>query len=240
MKDNYTELAVKFKETGSHATFTKLYHKMTPGLKHFIKGFVKDADVTEDVLARTFEKIYRKIDTFNPEFSITTWAYSIARRECLRWIKRERNRRVSLSYFSENGGDVVEDGEGNNSISIMPGISFEAEEFITETDTWDEENESIVKYDITVKAINSLKPMYREILVDNLFNGLKYKEIAFKMEPELGKLNLKFEEGVLNTQEEKEYNTYYKTVLQRVKNRVRRGKMIVEDKVKAQLSGMDI
>jgi DNA-directed RNA polymerase specialized sigma24 family protein len=60
MKDNYTELAVKFKETGSHATFTKLYHKMTPGLKHFIKGFVKDADVTEDVLARTFEKIYRK------------------------------------------------------------------------------------------------------------------------------------------------------------------------------------
>jgi hypothetical protein len=82
--------------------------------------------------------------------------------------------------------------------------------------------------------------MYREILVDNLFNGLKYKEIAFKMEPELGKLNLKFEEGVLNTQEEKEYNIYYKTVLQRVKNRVRRGKMIVEDKVKAQLSGMDI
>ena len=240
MKDNYTELAIKFKETGSHAAFTKLYHKMTPGLKHFIKGYVKDLDVTEDVLARTFEKIYSKINTFNPDFSITTWAYSIARRECLRWIKRERNRRVSLSYFSENGGDVVEDGEGNNSISIIPGVSFEADEFITEADSWDDENESILKYDITVKAINSLKPMYREILVDNLFNGMKYKEIAFKMEPELRKLNERFESGLLNPQEEKEYNVYYKTVLQRVKNRVRRGKMIVEDNVNSQLSGMDI
>jgi hypothetical protein len=82
--------------------------------------------------------------------------------------------------------------------------------------------------------------MYREILVDNLFNGLKYKEIAFKMEPELGKLNERFESGLLNPQEEKEYNVYYKTVLQRVKNRVRRGKMIVEDNVNSQLSCMDI
>ena len=45
MKDNYTELAIEFKETGSHVTFTKLYKKMTPGLKHFIKGYVKDLDV---------------------------------------------------------------------------------------------------------------------------------------------------------------------------------------------------
>jgi len=231
-QENYTELAVEFQNTKTHSSFTRLYHKIRPGLKYYIKNFVKDGDVTEDLLARTFEKIYQKIDTYKPEYSITTWSYSIARRECIRWIKRERNKTISLSYFNENGGEVVEN-EGVSQMSF--GLDMYSDDFITENEAWKEEGEEITKYDLTVKAINSLKPMYREILVDNLFNGLKYKEIAYKIEPKLGALTEKFEAGELTKSEETKYNTYYKTILQRVKNRVRRGKMIVEADVKAQM-----
>jgi RNA polymerase sigma-70 factor (ECF subfamily) len=237
-KENYNELAVEFQNTKTHSSFTRLYHKMRPGLKYYIRNFVKDGDVTEDLLARTFEKIYRKIDTYKPEYSITTWAYSIARRECIRWIKRERNKKVSLSYFQENGGEVVDNG-GQNKISLGSMV-MDPEEFITENDAWKDEGEEITKYDLTVKAINSLKPMYREILVDNLFNGLKYKEIAYKIEPGLGALVDRYEAGEMTKPQAKKYEKYYKTILQRVKNRVRRGKMLVEADVKAQMSKMDI
>lgn len=237
-QENYNDLAVEFQNTGTHSSFTKLYHKMRPGLKYYIKNFVKDSDVTEDLLARTFEKIYRKIHTFKPEYSITTWAYSIGRRECIRWIKRERNKKVSLSYFNENGGEVVEsDGESQMSFGLM---SINPDELVTENEAWKEEGEATIKYDLTVKAINSLKPMYREILVDNLFNGMMYKDIAYKIEPELRVLNERLIAGELSEKEKVSYEKYYKTILQRVKNRVRRGKMIVESEVKAQMEHFDI
>lgn len=230
----YNELAVDFQNTKTHSSFTKLYHKMRPGLKYYIKNFVKDDDVTEDLLARTFEKIFRKIDTYKPEFSITTWAYSIARRECIRWIKRERNTKVSLTYFNEKGGQVVEsEGTSQMSHGLM---AVDPDQLITENEAWSEDTDETIKYDLTVKAINTLKPMYREILVDNLFNGLKYKEIAYKIEPELGKLNERYEANELSDEEIKSFNKYYKTILQRVKNRVRRGKMIVEAEVNKQLN----
>ena len=215
---------------------------MKPGLQHFIKGFVKDFDVSEDLLARTFQKIYVKIDTFNPEFSITTWSYSIARRECLRWIKRERNRKVSLSYINENGGEAVAGENGITSISISSSLIYE-EDFKAEDkedSIWKDDNIEIIKYDMTVKAINALKPMHREILIDNLFKGMKYKDIAFKIEPDLSDLNSKMENGELSETEEEEFHKYYKTILQRVKNRVRRGKMIVENKVNNDISHMNL
>jgi RNA polymerase sigma factor (sigma-70 family) len=237
-KEDYTGIAIEFQNTKTHSSFTRLYHAIRPGLKYYIQNFTKDGDITEDLLARTFEKIYRKIDSYKPEYSITTWAYAIARRECLRWIKRERNKNVSLSYFNEHGGEAVDNG--GHFIMSLGNMVANPEDYVTETEAWKEEGESTTQYDLTVKSINALKPMYREILVDNLFNGLKYKEIAYKLEPGLEELTIKFEAGELNKAEEKQYNILYKTILQRVKNRVRRGKMIVENDVKAQMADMDI
>jgi hypothetical protein len=60
------------------------------------------------------------------------------------------------------------------------------------------------------------------------------------MDPRLNELHLKYEvmteEEIeaykkSNAKEYTEYNSLYKTTLQRVKNRVRRGKMIVESAV---------
>lgn len=234
----YNELAVEFQNTKTHSSFTQLYNKMRPGLKYYVKNFVKDGDVTEDLLARTFEKIYRKIDTFKPEYSITTWSYTIARRECLRWIKRERNKKVSLTFFNDNGGQVVEN-EGVSEISNT-GMSFRNDDLISENEAWKDENEEMVKYDLTVKAINGLKPMYREILVDNLFNGLKYKEVVFRIEPDLIPLQEKLEDGKMSTKEKEAYYKKYKTILQRVKNRIRRGKMIVEKEVNSQMKNIPL
>jgi RNA polymerase sigma factor (sigma-70 family) len=228
MSGTYNSLALEFKNTKTHKSFANLYHKIRPGLKNYIKNIVKDGDVTEDILAKTFEKIYSKIDTFNPEYSITTWSYSIAKRECIRWIKRERNKTISLSYYNDNGGEAIE-GYDSNSLSFTSDLT--QYENISESESWDTDNETFEKYDLAVKAINNLKPMYREILIDNLINGMKYKDIAFKLEPKLYEMHLKFEEGQLSCDECKEYDIFYKTILQRVKNRIRRGKMIIEEEI---------
>lgn len=218
----YNSLAKEYKRTKSDIAFTKLYHKMRPSLRNFIKNIVKDGDVTEDLLARTFQKIYEKIDTYDESFSITTWAYTIGKRECLRWIKRERNPRISLSYLSEFGSEVTSD---DDVLSVSKnGLSFEDDEYKGEEEYLVEDNLLEERYNTAITTIQSLKPMYRDILVDILFNKMKYKEVALKYDEELQEAKAKYDAKSISASS---YAGVYKKALQRVKNRVRRGKSLV-------------
>lgn len=227
MTETYSKLALDFKESKSHSAFKKLYDKMRPALKSYIYNIIKDRDVTEDILAKTFIKVYQKIDDYDGVHSITTWAYTIARRESVRWIKRERNPRISLSYINEMGGDAVDsdDNFGNVSSSKSQlGVS----ESKTETEYWEEEVEFMGAYNLALDSIQNLKPLYRDILVDVLCNKMKYKDAALKHDPELQKAHADKAAKKISTVE---YLKVYKKALQRIKNRVRRGKFLVAEEV---------
>lgn len=81
--------------------------------------------------------------------------------------------------------------------------AFEDYEMKTEQDFIDEDNELMDKYGRTLKAIDSLKEAYKGIIVDRLINDMKYEEIAEK----------------------------HNLPLQTIKNRIRRGKAIIEETV---------
>jgi len=236
--ETYNSMAKDFKRTKSEIAFTKLYHKMRPSLRNYIKNIVKDHDVTEDLLARTFHKIYEKIDTYDETFSITTWAYTIGKRECLRWIKRERNPRISLSYLQEFGSEVTSDDDMNR--VSKNGLTFEEEEYKDEEEYLEEDNLLQSQYTTAVDLIQNLKPMYRDILVDILFNKMKYKDVAYKYDEELQKAKLKFDtaKGTEKTKARKQYEVVYKKALQRVKNRVRRGKSLVASELVENFPGI--
>ena len=59
------------------------------------------------------------------------------------------------------------------------------------------------RYETALHAIRQLKPLYRDILVDRLINNMKYKDIAVK----------------------------YEINLQTVKNRIRRGRTLIQESV---------
>lgn len=79
--------------------------------------------------------------------------------------------------------------------------ALEDQAFRTEQDFLDEESELMRRYSMALKCINELKPMYRDIVADRLLNNMKYEEIAAK----------------------------HKVNLQTVKNRIRRGKMLIAE-----------
>jgi RNA polymerase sigma-70 factor (ECF subfamily) len=211
MSETTKNLMLDFQATKSHQSFTKLYKKLAPSLKNYIRGIVKDGDVTEDLLANTFAKIYTKIDQYDPQWQASTWSYTIAHRECLRWIKKERNPRVSLSYFNENGADAVSDDDGI-SISNTNTSKIEVENYKTEDQFLAEDNALVDQYNYAVESIQNLKPMYREILADNLVHGMKYREIAEK----------------------------YDLPLQTIKNRIRRAKQLVAESLTGEFGQIDI
>ena len=192
---SYSQLSENFIKSKSERDYNALYNRVKPGLRNYIYNVVKDNEATDDILTNTLTKMWTKIDQYDPSYQITTWLYRIAFNECLGWI-RQRNRKYSIDAMKEYGIEVSEHYSHTSAHDLL--IEMEHK---TELDFIEEDQAIMDSYELALKAINDLKPMYREILEDRLLNDMKYEDIATK----------------------------YNVPLQTVKNRIRRGKILIQE-----------
>jgi len=192
---SYRQLSENFIKSKSERDYNALYNRVKPGLRNYIYNVVKDNEAADDILTNTLTKMWTKIDQYDPSYQITTWLYRIAFNECLGWI-RQRNRKYSIDAMKEYGIEVSEHYSHTSAHDLL--IEMEHK---TELDFIEEDQAIMDSYELALKAINDLKPMYREILEDRLLNDMKYEDIATK----------------------------YNVPLQTVKNRIRRGKILIQE-----------
>lgn len=199
MSKSYRELTENFLTTRSEADFTALFYKVKPGLTTYINKIVKDREMAEDIAVNTLTKLWTKIDQYDPQYQITTWLYRIAFNDALGHINN-RNKQSSLDALSDYGVEVSENGEFVNGAH---GLNGAIEDYVmkTEQDFLEEDDELMAKYGRALTEIENLKGMYKEIVIDRLINEMKYEEIAEK----------------------------HDLPLQTIKNRIRRGKAIIEE-----------
>jgi RNA polymerase sigma-70 factor (ECF subfamily) len=196
---SYRELTENFLATRSEADFTALFYKLKPGLTTYVNKIVKDREMSEDIAINTLTKLWTKIDQYDPQYQITTWLYRIAFNDALGHINN-RNKQSSLDALSDYGVEVSENGEF---VSGTHGLNGAIEDYVmkTEQDFLEEDDELMAKYGRALTEIENLKGMYKEIVIDRLINEMKYEEIAEK----------------------------HDLPLQTIKNRIRRGKAIIEE-----------
>jgi RNA polymerase sigma-70 factor (ECF subfamily) len=196
---SYRELTENFMTTRSESDFTSLFYKVKPGLTTYINKIVKDREMAEDIAVNTLTKLWTKIDQYDPQYQITTWLYRIAFNDALGHINN-RNKQSSLDALSDYGVEVSENGEFVNGPN---GLNGAIEDYVmkTEQDFLEEDDELMEKYGKALTEIENLKGMYKEIVIDRLINEMKYEEIAEK----------------------------HDLPLQTIKNRIRRGKAIIEE-----------
>lgn len=196
---SYRELTEQFIENKSEKAFTTLYNRIKPGLTTYVNKIVKDRDIAEDIAVNTLTKMWTKIDQYDPKYQITTWLYRIAFNESLGYINK-RNKKSSLDQLGEFGVEV----NNNGSTHVSLAEAFDDFYQMSEQDYIDEDNEIMNQYESALKAMDSLKGMYKDIVVDRLINNMKYDDIAEK----------------------------YDVSLQTVKNRIRRGKALIAEQIK--------
>ena len=113
----------------------------------------------------------------------------------------------SLGWIRERNRKYSIDGmkDFGVEVSASNGVNETIDELLndyeqrTEKDYLEEENQLMEQYALALTCIKGLKPMYRDILEDRLLNNMKYEDIAEK----------------------------HNVNLQTVKNRIRRGKMLI-------------
>lgn len=196
---SYRELTEQFIENKSEKAFTTLYNRIKPGLTTYVNKIVKDRDIAEDIAVNTLTKMWTKIDQYDPKYQITTWLYRIAFNESLGYINK-RNKKSSLDQLGEFGVEV----NNNGSTHVSLADAFDDFYQMSEQDYIDEDNEIMNQYESALNAMNGLKDMYKDIVVDRLINNMKYDDIAEK----------------------------YDVSLQTVKNRIRRGKALIAEQIK--------
>jgi RNA polymerase sigma-70 factor (ECF subfamily) len=180
-KKTYKELAIEFKKTRSEKVYNELYAKMRPGLRAYVNNIVRDPNVSEDIVSTTLTKVYLKIEQYNEDYQITTWAYRIAYNECIGWI-RYRNRRVSMNAFTDKGIEPP--------MFMMPHIDTNNEMPPTEADYWDVENLLTEKVRLTTEAIKALPPMYKRFMEERFLNLKSYNDILSIMSDSEKGINL--------------------------------------------------
>ena len=192
-KVTYRELAENFVASKSERDYKVLYDKIKPGLENYVFNIVKDNEAKDDIVTNTLTKMWTKIDQYDPQYQITTWLYRIAFNESLGWI-RQRNKKRSIDALKDSGIEVSRYYARTSSKDLLIEQAYKSEQ------EWLDEDEDLMnRYEMALKGINDLKPMYRGILEDRLLNNMKYEDIASK----------------------------YELPLQTVKNRIRRGKAII-------------
>ena len=90
-EDEIRETCMTDQEKG----FRMLIGKFQSPIYWHIRRMVVSHEDAEDVLQETFIKIFRHLDDFRAESSLSTWIYRIATNECIRFLNRREEQAVS-------------------------------------------------------------------------------------------------------------------------------------------------
>lgn len=112
----------------------------------------------EDLAQEIFVKLYLAIGQFDPERALPPFLFRIAHNHCLDYLRKRRVPTVPL----EPTGDFTDPISRIPSREPMPGTMAERTEI----------------FDAVEKALNSLPPSYRSVLVLRHVEGLSYEAIS--------------------------------------------------------------
>lgn len=132
--------------------FRMLVEKYQHPMYWHIRRMVVSHEDAEDVLQETFIKIFRHLDSFRSESSLSTWIYRITTNECIRFLNRNREEAIS-----------AEEVQAELLNKLM------ASEYV------DYEDAMEVKFQ---KAILSLPEKQRVVFNLRYYDELKYEEIS--------------------------------------------------------------
>ena len=163
-------------QAGDQVAFTKLvelFQRDVYGRAYSILRNHQDAD---DVVQDTFLRVYRALPGFRGESSFRTWLITIATRQALNFLDRNRLNHLSIddeAIATTNSALRIED----NQMTLL----------------LDQESRQLMR-----KALPKLPKRQREALMWRIKGDMKYDEIAEKMKTSVGSIKAQIFHAIKN------------------------------------------
>jgi len=156
------ELALRAK-SGDDTAFNELMRRHYKGILNFVYKFTYKADICEDLTQEVFLRVYKSLNTYEPQAKFSTWLYKIATNLCLTNLKK-KNLNISLDEIRENIGEM-EDIKSEDPQHLMQRKQLN---------------------DRVLKAISTLPEKERLAITLCKYQGLSYIEVSEALDCSVG------------------------------------------------------
>ena len=141
---------------GNIVTFEKLFRKYYAGLCNYANKYLKDLDKAEEVVQELFYKLWEKRNKLDINVSLKSYLYRAVYNGCLQYLNHRAIEIKYENYYKKQNKEY--DRDASEAMNMQ-----ELNEIINET-------------------LNSLPERCRNIFLLNRHDGLKYREIAKKLD----------------------------------------------------------
>ncbi len=150
---------------GERDVFGMLVRRYERELFGYLRRYLGDDDLADDVFQNTFVQVYLKIQQYEPGRPVRPWLYAIATNQAIDALRR-RNRRADQRADAVTTSD--EDGQPRPLFELLaaPG------------DGPPESADRAEQRELVRAAVDRLPDLLRQVVILAYFQGLKYRDVA--------------------------------------------------------------
>jgi RNA polymerase sigma-70 factor (ECF subfamily) len=137
--------------------FTILVERYQAPLLRYIRRIGNvDPDIAKDILQESFIKAYLNLNDYNPSFAFSSWMYRITHNETMGHFRKQRSRPQSIAHESDQ--DLFANLPDDLNIA--------------------HQSDAKLRDEAIMRALQKLKPQYRDVLILRFFEDKSYDEIS--------------------------------------------------------------
>jgi len=159
--------------SGERDVFGTLVRRYERELFGYLRRYLGDDDLADDVFQNTFVQVYLKIQQYEPGRPARPWLYAIATNQAIDALRR-RNRRADQRADAAVSAD--EDGQPRPLFELLPATGDGPPDAADRT-----EQRELVR-----AAVDKLPDLLRQVVILAYFQGLKYRDIADALDIPVG------------------------------------------------------
>ena len=181
------ELLNRFR-SGQRELFGILVRRYQRELYGYLRRYLGDANLADDVFQATFLQVFTKISQYEPGRPVRPWLYTIATNQAIDALRRVgRHPMISL----EQTTGEADNGEERSLIDMI-----EAREIGPLEQTQIEERRLLVR-----ACVDKLPEFLRQVVVLAYYQGLKYREVAEILGVPVGTVKTRLHTALIKLQE---------------------------------------
>lgn len=158
---------------GERDLFGALVRRYERELFGYLRRYLGDDDLADDVFQNTFVQVYRKIKQYEPGRPARPWLYAIATNQAIDALRR-RNRRADQRADAVTAPD--EDGQARPLFELLPAAGDQPPDAADRA----EQRERVRA------AVQRLPDLLRQVVLLAYFQGLKYRDVAEALDIPVG------------------------------------------------------
>jgi RNA polymerase sigma-70 factor (ECF subfamily) len=158
-------LLLAYRDRSDRAAFEELVRRYEKELYGYLRNYLGDAELAQDVFQQTFLQVHLKCSQFEPDRKLRPWLYAVATNQAIDMQRRNGRHRMA-SLDRRMGGD--DESETASFVELFDSPARGPAE----------ESQSSEQRDDIRRAVEELPEQTRQVVMLVYFQGLKYREAA--------------------------------------------------------------